>query len=334
MRFAYLLFSLILCLSCVDSKEIINIVPPEETLNVDDSEFIIHQTFTKGDVRRYGVFPEQTISTNDFKNVLSLANQGLPIYFPAGYYNTSISLENTSNVTIKFDEVILAGHLQITNNSERIKINGSVTILDKLFIVQSRDISFEKVIVKSNQTQNIYEQKNRGVSIYAGSKNIKFDSLFISDTGATRDDFFKHTAASLQIHGWNDNPKNIQINKLEINNAGRTALYLTGQNHKLNNIKISNFGLGSNENMFGLDDAKTGEETVFSALWINKCNNCEIDSLDIYSAAPNKRGYSLRLDEGKYHEPTFINNIRMSGTAKQLPIFDDQLTNILVKNEY
>ena len=109
--------------------------------------------------------------------MLSLANQGLPIYFPPGYYNTSISLENTSSVTIKFDEVILAGHLQITNNSERIKINGSVTILDKLFIVQSRDISFEKVIVKSNQTQNIYEQKNRGVSIYAGSKNIKFDSL-------------------------------------------------------------------------------------------------------------------------------------------------------------
>jgi hypothetical protein len=40
------------------------------------------------------------------------------------------------------------------------------------------------------------------------------------------------------------------------------------------------------------------------------------------------------LDEGKYHEPTFINNIRMNGIAKQLPIFDDQLTNILVKNEY
>jgi len=92
--------------------------------------------------------------------------------------------------------------------------------------------------------------------------------------------------------------------------------------------------LGSNENMFGLDDAKTGEETVFSALWINKCNNCEIDSLDIYSTTPNKRGYSLRLDEGRYHEPTFINNIRMNGIAKQLPIFDDQLTNILVKNEY
>jgi hypothetical protein len=85
--------------------------------------------------------------------------------------------------------------------------------------------------------------------------------------------------------------------------------------------------------MFGLDDASPGEETEFSAVWINRCNSCEIDSL-IINSTYNKGRYSLRLEEGKYHEPTFINNIQLSSKTKELPIKDDKLTNILVKHEF
>ena len=326
-----------LCLSCTDTKEIITVINPTENHNVDDKEFIIDSTHVKGDVRRYGVFPNKNISTKHLSNVLYLANQGLPIYFPKGYYNVTIILKRASNISIQFDEVILGGGFQIIDEynqaSQFIKITGTLTILDKLFIRQSNNISFDEVFVSSDTIQNSFKQKNRGVSIYVGSKNIQFNSLTVNDTGGYPTEFFKYTAAALQVHGWKNNPENILINRLSINNAGRTALYLTGNNHQFNKVTVSNFGLGSNENMFGLDDASPSEETEFSGVWINRCNSCEIDSLAINSTN-NKGQYSLRLDEGKYHEPTFINHIQLKNKATELAIKDDKLTNILVKDEY
>lgn len=337
MKQCCLFFGLILFISCVDTKEIIDIIGPTETLNVVDGEFVIDSTYAKGDVRRYGIFPNKAVSGKHLNNVLYLANQGLPIQFPKGYYDTSIVLKKASNISLQFDEVILGGGFQIIDDngedSQFIKITGTLTILDKLFIRQSNNISFDDVLLTSDTIQNSFKQKNRGVSIYAGSKNIKFNSLTINETGGEPTEFFKYTAAALQVHGWKNNPENILINSLSINNAGRTALYLTGNNHQIKKAQVSNFGLGNNENMFGLDDASPGEETEFTAVWINRCNSCEIDSLSINSTF-NKGKYSLRLDEGKYHEPTFINNIQLNNKAKELPIKDDKLTNILVKHEY
>ena len=58
-----------------------------------------------------------------------------------------------------------------------------------------------------------------------------------------------------------------------------------------------------------------------------------IDSLEINQTS--KKGInSIRLDEGKYHKPTFINHIKIADKAKLLKIADHQLTNVLVKNEY
>ena len=85
--------------------------------------------------------------------------------------------------------------------------------------------------------------------------------------------------------------------------------------------------------MFGLEDASPGEEKEFTGAWINRCNDCVIDTLAINSNTIFGK-YSLRLDEGVYHEPTFINNIHFGAKAKELIIKDDELTNILVKNEY
>ena len=332
-----LVFTLLLLISCVDNVERMNIVDPIENHSIDDKVFIVNSKHSKGDVRRYGVFPNEDVSPKHLNNVLYLANQGLPIYFPKGYYNITIALKKSSNVSLQFDEVILGGGFQIIDDgnqaSQSIKISGILTILDKLFIRGSNNISFDKVFLMSDTAQNSFKQKNRGVSIYAGSKNIRFKSLTINDTGGEPNEFFKYTAAALQVHGWNNNPENILINSLSINNAERTALYLTGNNHQIYKAQVYNFGLGSNENMFGLDDASPGEEMEFSAVWINRCNSCEIDSL-VINSTNNKGDYSLRLDEGKYHEPTFINNIKINNKAKELPIEDDKLTNILVKHEY
>lgn len=306
-------------------------------IDVNDNPFVKNSTYPKGDARRYGVYPNKTISTTFIKNLIYLANQGLTINFPKGYYKTDLILEGITNASFVFNDAIIQGSLYITEDkkieSQKIKIDGSLTILDKLFIRKSNNISFNNVTLKTDTLKNTSNKQNRGVSIYAGAKNIAFKFLRINNTGGYDDAYFKYTAAALQIHGWNNNPENVTIKNLEINNVDRTGLYLTGKGHKIEKASITNFGLGNANNMFGLEDAKPNEEKQFSGAWLNKCNDCQIDSLEIKNNT-KKGTFSLRLDEGKYHQPTFIYNINISGKAKKLPIKDNELTNILVKNEY
>jgi len=279
------------------------------------------------------VYPNQPISQKKLSNILALAKEGLPIIFPKGEYKTNLVLNNTSNVSFVFQEATINGAISILDGSSKLKFDGQLTVLDKLFIRKSNNILFDRLIIKTDTVLNIYHKKNRGVSIYAGSKNISFDYLKIEDTGGLPEGFYKYTAAALQIHGWNNNPEQVNINKLEINNSGRTALYITGNGHQIEKALINNFGIESPKNMFGLEDASPGEEKEFTGVWINRCNDCVIDTLAINSNTIFGK-YSLRLDEGVYHEPTFINNIHFGAKAKELTIKDDELTNILVKNEH
>jgi hypothetical protein len=326
------LLSICLFLSC-QKKKTLNIINPVVNSNVIDTKYIINESFTKGDVRRYGIFPNQKISQKHLSKVISLAAEGLPLIFPKGNYDTNLILKDVSNINFIFQEAIINGAVNILDGSSNIKFEGELTMLDKLFIRKSNNIQFDRIIVKSDTIENLYHKKNRGASIYAGSKKIFFNYLKIENTGGAPDEFYKFAAAALQIHGWNNNPEQVFIHKLEIHNSARTALYLTGKGHKIDKVAILNFGLGSSKNMFGLEDAVPGEEKEFAGAWINRCNDCEIDSLSITNNFL-KGKFSLRLDEGLYHEPTFIYNLHFGVKVKELPVKDDLLTNILVKNEY
>ena len=302
---------------------------------VSDTCCIKEASYSKGDVRRYGIFPNEKINTNYLEQCIKLADLGLPLYWPEGLYDTSIVLKGVTNVRLEFDNAIITGDFQIINNdsvlSKNIIVSGNITILDKLFIKSSERIDFNNVNVISDTTNNLYSNNNRGVSIYSGSKDISFQNLKIKETGGSAQDFFKYTAAALQVHGWNNNPEGLFIKKLIIDNSGRTAMYLTGNNHKINNIKIENFGLGSPKNMFGLEDAKPKSEREFVGAWFNKCNDCTIDTLIIDASAKSKK-YAARFGLGTYSQPCIINNIQLKNFADSMPIMDEELTNVLVKN--
>ncbi len=305
--------------------------------SLDESSFVVDTTYKKGDVRRYGVYPNEPINTIKLAKVIQLANNGLPIVFPKGYYKANLFLEGITNAKFTFDDVIIAGKINIiekdTIASTKISLIGTLTVLDKIFIRKSSYIKFNTLNIVSDTILNINHKKNRGVSIYAGSKHISFNLLKINDTGGSSSNYYKHTNAALQIHGWNNNPENINIKKLIINDVARNALYITGNNNKINHLSISNYGKGSIENLFDLEDAAPNEAKKFTGFWMNRCNNCEIDTL-IIDNNTNKGVYSMRLDEGVYSKPSFIYNISIRNEAKKLPIKDEELTNILVKNEF
>lgn len=333
MKHLIICISLLLFFSCNKKKITSEITTPVKNLKVDDSNFVVNDSFPKGDVRRYGINPDNNISSKNLNNLIVLATKGLPILFPEGRYKTNLVLNNKSNVNFIFKKATICGYVNIIDGSNTINFEGELTILDKLFIRKSNNIIFNNLTIETDTVNNLNHKKNRGVSIYAQSKKISFNKLIINNTGGLNDDFYRFSAAAFQAHGWNNNPEEIYIKRLTINNADRSALYLTGNNHIIENIKITGFGLGSSEKMAGLEDAKPGAEKKFTGVWINKCDNCTIDSLSINNTI-GKGAFSLRLDEGKYHLPSFINNIHFSKTAKELPIKDNELTNILVKNEF
>lgn len=305
---------------------------------INDSEYVRNFSFKVGDVRRYGVYPDSIMNQYNLKNVILLSSKGIEMTFPKGVYKTDINLKGVKNLKFIFKNSILCGALNITEKdsilSENLILNGKLKILDKLFIRNSSNVKFDSIILTNNININLRNKKNRGVSIYVNSKNIEFNYIQINDSGGEPNDYFKYTAASLQVHGWQKNPSNLRIKELEINNASRSGLYLTGSNHKITKVTINNFGIGSNKNMFGLEDAKPGEEKKFTGAWINQCNNSNIDTLVVNYTHNNKSLNSLKFGEGKYIKPTFINNIRLENDAKHLNVIDSKLTNILVKNEF
>lgn len=324
--------------SCSDRK---NKSPSSEkvvsTKSFDDSLWVKDYSFKKGDVRRYGLYPDKPISRSAVDSVLLIAEKGLKITFPKGFYNLSLEFAGKEDIVMYFDDITIGGSINIINTdndlSKNIKLKGKISVLDKVFLRQAENISFDDLTIKSDTTRNIYKRLNRGLSVYAGSKNIFFKDLKIIDTGGKEDDFFKYTAAALQIHGWKKNPENIVIKNLLVRNASRTAVYITGINNKITKAKIENYGKSENSrNIFGLEDAKPGSEKLFSGFWINKCNNCVIDSLEIsnlYNA-----DYSLKFGIGEYSKPAVVENLRLSKKSEHEPIESDILTNVLVKNEY
>jgi hypothetical protein len=322
---------LLLLISCdIKKKETIEV---KKTKDVE-LEYVKDSSFQKGDVRRYGVFPNKKINQKYLNNIVELANNGQTITFPKGNYKTRLFLKGITNASFIFNDASFDA-LYVTEDdsieSQKIDFKGHITLFDKLFIRKSSQINFEDLLIKSDTSKNSSHQNNRGASIYAGSKNIHFNTLEINDTGGDKSDYFKNTTAALQIHGWNNNPNDVSIDDLKITNAARSAVYLTGNNNHIKKALIQNFGFGSSKNITGLGDAKKGDEKDFTGFWINKCNSCNIDSLVINS---NKGKYSLHLDKGISSKPTFISNIHFNKKAKKMKTKSHKLTNVLVENEY
>ena len=334
MRFTVLLFIIsLLLMSCKKGSVEPRIVRPTENMTVDDSAFIRYPEFPKGDIRRYGVFPDSTGVEEFLQKAIELSSKGLRLSFPKGYYPINMDLMGRTNVSIKFHDAIIGGRLNIhqsaQENSSVIELLGKLTVLDRVFIRRSDNIHFDSVFIKTALNRNLLHRANRGLSIYSGSKFISFDYLNVSDTGGDGTDYFKHTAAAIQVHGWNNNPTHIRAKKILIKNAARTGIYLTGSNHHIVYLEVENFGLGNHKNIKPLEDAKKGEEKLFAASWINVATDCIIDTLSLKSTE-NKGDYSLKLGRGKPFSPANIEFLEMDEITQNMPILDSPLTNIII----
>ena len=148
-----------------------------------------------------------------------------------------------------------------------------------------------------------------------------------------KDDSFKRIRAAVQVHGWNENPEDIIIEKIHIKSSDRHGVYLTGRNHIINEIVIDKFGIGNTKDIQDIDDSDISkkETSLITGLWLNKCDNTTIGSV-IINTKESKGKYALWLDSGDIGKPTIIESLVLKGGDEKLPIYAEDITNVVVKS--
>jgi hypothetical protein len=311
-----------------------------ESNSFNDSNYVLDNTFPRGDARRYGVTSKTAKLIHPYtgKNRLSTAldiaqKTQEEIYFPSGYYGMDLILDHRQNLKLRFDnsEFSLIHITQIHDSLPKPKniiIRGNIIIYNRLGITEAVNIKIDSVHIKSNLSKSLTGLRSKGCHIYHGSKNIKIGYLQIDDFGSGEESY-KYNHAALAIDGWNNNPINVQINKLHIKSTDRHGIYLTGRNHFIGEVIIDKYGVGDSEFMDPMQDAKAGEETNFKALWINKAYNSVIDKITI-DEKKSKGKYSAHFDYGTINDPVIINNLNIINNHRDAKILIEESNGVLI----
>lgn len=307
----------------------------------NDSSYVLNPSFPVGDVRRYGVFPDSTfVNTHPFtkqsklETILDLAeNYGIEMQFPQGFYNFPLIIKGRKNIILNFKSAELGGIVQIIENdsiaSEKISFKGNLTTYGGFFSRKSNDIDINSLAIKSNIEKNINSIESKGCNIYVGSKNISINNLTIDGVGS-KGEPFKYTPAALAIHGWNDNPINVQIKNIHIISTDRHGIYITGKDHLIGDVVIDKFGIGSSEGMDGMQDAQKGEEKDFKALWVNKCYDSFIENITI-NTKDSKGRYIAHFDAGDMERPFTIGKFRVVNNNPKIDILEEDGHGVIIE---
>ena len=327
----FFLLCLILSSACTNPKP----KNQQKQTTVDDSSWVVDASFETGHVGRYGIRTDVNYNQTQVKKLLEINSLGVPLFFPEGTYRMNLIIDGSKNHHMVFNNATIAGQLHIigqeAEKSSNINLKGQLTVLDKVFMRHAENISIETLHVVSDETNSLREIDNPGVSIYAGVDKVSIDSLFIENTIQSDLDHNKFSAAAFQVHGWNNNPKNINIDYLEIKNSGRSGVYLTGQNHEIGRLIIDTFGVTESTNMAGLEDTTPGTEKNYKALWINKCNNCIVYEAEILQE-PSENTYHLAVGVGDTSKPSIIEQLSFISENGEVSVKERIPSNVIVKN--
>ncbi|TXD89692.1 hypothetical protein ESY86_07890 [Subsaximicrobium wynnwilliamsii] len=295
--------------------------------------------FKVGDSRRYGIFPDSLNNRLNPKtnkplltSLLDCAEKNqFEIEFIEGFYDLNLILDSRKNLSFKFNnsEFKLA---HITNEkgarSEHINFKGKLILSDSFGSYYSDHITVDSLIIKTSTRKSLEGRKSRGCHIYKGTNNLHINYLKIQNL-ASGSEVYENNHAALAIDGLRENPTYITIDEAIIESSDRHGVYITGSQNSIKKLKINSYGQGTTVYMSGMQDSDRGEERVLSGLWINRCNDCQFDEVEIHTK--NSKGFPLKLDEGDASRPTFIKLLKMDVPYKDELILDDILTNVLVK---
>jgi O-antigen/teichoic acid export membrane protein len=304
---------------------------------LNEADYILDDTYPKSDARRYGLTAKDAgkihlvSGKNRLNTVLDIAEAtGEEMIFPKGNYNMSLILDHRRNLKLRFNksEFHLVHITQVHDSLPKprnIEIKGTIVIYDRLGMTEANNIKIDSAILKSNIKKNL---RNKGCHIYHGCNDIKIGYLEVQDIGSGSN-FYKNTHAALAIDGNKNNPKNVTINKLYIKSTDRHGVYITGNNHLIKEIIIDKFGMGSSEGISGMQNANNdkGENKEFTALWINKCSNCNFKKVTI-NEKESKGKHTVFFDHGNKFKPSTIDQLIILNDNSLINIKKEFLTNV------
>ncbi|ADL53198.1 hypothetical protein [Clostridium cellulovorans] len=290
---------------------------------------VTDERYSYGDVRRYGVFPDDNSLLNNYKlmkNVLDNASTlGYEVFFPTGLYKTQLNISQ-SNVTIRFEEgAELTGlvHVFVEDNKEKIKnltIKGTIVTYDRFGTRNIDGLTVDAIHVKSDGSKatDYPGVRGRGVHLSPGTTNMKCKLIEVDDLDSNG----LNNVAAVEVDGWIKNPSNLQIDKIWVKKSDVHGVYLTGNGHNIGEIQIDEFGADEYKLKNGLEDSdgiKQSQE--LKGVWLNRCSDTKIKNIIVNNAntlRPNVK-CDVFLDEvgkDKNTKSVTIGNIKCSPKGK------------------
>lgn len=327
-----LIILFLLFFSCHNKKDDRKIIDRKEL----NSLYTVDSVYSINDVRRYGVFPERGIGIHPklkkdkLEVLLDVAESGIKLFFPKGYYSRSLKIINRKKVEIDFYKAVFNGAIEIKNSND-VKLLGDITSYTQLYVRESENITLGNIVLKSEINKNANGNRNFGCSIHAGTKNFYANKIVIEDL--TSNPKFKYVKAAFIVHGHNNEPENIKIDSVIVNSSDRHGVYLTGDKIDLGYVSIRKFGIGTSEGMFPMEGGIEGEQYDFSGLWIKNAFDSKIGKV-VIDVSDSKGKYSVNFDVGEYFRPCVIDTLIIKGDNPKLYKRRLQRTGVIENNNF
>ncbi len=296
-----------------------------------EKKLSINREFHIGDVRRYGLFPEKSDKQNIYNKtqnpeaIFRLASTGLKIYFPPGYYNHALILENIKNINLYFNHAEFGSVIQI-KNAENIHIEGHFISYNMLEINRSKKIFLDTIQIINNPSLHSGRRESSGIQILYNSSDIHIHYAQIYGLGSGKN--FKYIHAALKIYGYPELPQDVYIDKVIIKNSAVHGAIIMGHHIIINKMIIDGYGMKPNNYLIKLSHVSDMPKNYY-ALWLQKNTLSEYTFIEI----PKVNRKAMRLGPGNIYQPTLIDTLSINyhGNLDEI-IDDDKNTNIIVKH--
>ena len=296
-----------------------------------EQKLAINTSFPIGNVRRYGIEPDQGIGVHPItKNkkvdeIIRLASSGLEIVFPKGYYKTSLILSKKEKISLKFEEAEFSGSIQLKDSCNNMLLKGNVKTYSSFVFNNVHNITLGELTVLDNKEKNISKLRPSGVHILNDSRDIMIDKVLIEGIGEN-----KYSHAALKIYGYPKLPKYIKINELSILSSDVNGVLIMGEEIHINNTYIKSFGSSNENNLAKLSNLpKDFDKKNYVGFWLNKNISSVYEYVEVNTV---EKQIALRLGGGSPEDPTVISSLKLQDKKKSEYLVDDaETTNVVVE---
>lgn len=205
-----------------------------------------------GDLRRYGVQPDNPVSAHRLQSAFrSAAACAVILDVPAGFYDTDWEITE-SHLSARFAPgVEISGIFHVMGPLESeggvkcepiqdVQLIGPVTLYDRLGIINAMGVSVGDVLMKSDRSKNRLGSAGRGVHLYWGARHVSIASVTVEDTAPQSERPEVHAAVAIDGHFLR--PEHISIGRIDVLRSQAHGVYIMGRAHSLPSVHVGAFG--------------------------------------------------------------------------------------------